>query len=286
MTAGILSTAISTCIPHDFMPDIKSRETRIDGDQGRLFAKRWDPVEQDTAAHSPLILLHDSLGSVELWRDLPEHLALALARPVITYDRLGFGKSDPHPGVLGVDFIRDEAITGFRDLKAALGFGRFAAFGHSVGGGMAVGIAAAYPDECEALVTMSAQAFVEDRTLAGIRAARQAFAEPGQVDRLRRYHGDKAPWVLAAWIDRWLAPEFAGWNLDRELPRVRCANLVLHGNHDEYGSVRHPQRIAELATGPSTLHIGDWGHVPYREDPLAVVRLVRDWFADHAAASD
>jgi len=263
------------------MPDIKSEEIRIDSGQGRLFAKRWDPVGRITTAHSPLILLHDSLGSVELWRDFPERLARATARSVIAYDRLGFGKSDPHPGMLGIDFIRNEANEGFRDLKAALDIGRFAAFGHSVGGGMAVGIAAAYPDECEALITVSAQAFVEDRTIAGIRAAKQAFAEPGQVDRLRRYHGDKAPWVLAAWIDRWLSPDFADWNLDDALRQVRCPVLALHGEHDEYGSARHPERIAARVAGPATMHLlPGCGHVPHREQADAVLAMVGDWLAD------
>jgi pimeloyl-ACP methyl ester carboxylesterase len=44
-------------------------------------------------------------------------------------------------------------------------------FGHSVGGAMAVATAARIPDRCAAVITESAQAFVEDRTVAGIRAA-------------------------------------------------------------------------------------------------------------------
>ncbi|HBZ05569.1 MAG TPA: alpha/beta hydrolase, partial [Massilia sp.] len=57
-------------------------------------------------------------------------------------------------------------------LQRELDFGRFAAFGHSVGGGMAVHCAARHPEQCLALVTESAQAFVEERTLAGIREAK------------------------------------------------------------------------------------------------------------------
>lgn len=265
--------------------DTVSQEFWIDAPAGRLFAKRCDVAGTGAARPAPIVLLHDSLGSVELWRDLPDHLARATGRSVVAYDRLGFGRSDLHPGQLGIDFIRNEARASFHDVKFALAIDRFSLFGHSVGGGMAVGIAAAYPGECEAMVTMSAQAFVEDLTLTGIRAAQRAFAQPSQVDRLRRYHGDKAPWVLSAWIDRWLAPEFAPWSLDAELPRVVCPNLVLHGRRDEYGSVRHPERIAALSTGPSSLHIGDWGHVPYREEPAEITRLVATWFEALPASS-
>lgn len=260
------------------MKTVQTTDRCIDIPTGHLFVRHWQPT--DAVEAPPIILLHDSLGSVELWRDFPERLATELGRPVVAYDRLGFGGSSPHPGMLAVDFIRNEAHESFREIKDALGITRFSVFGHSVGGGMAVGIAAAYPDECEAMVTMSAQAFVEDRTVAGIRAAQGTFAEPGQLDRLRRYHGDKAPWVLSAWIDRWLAPDFAGWSLDPDLPHVRCPNLVLHGNRDEYGSSEHPRRIAELSAGPSALHIGDWGHVPWREEPATIIRLVNAWFVD------
>lgn len=258
------------------MQTIVTEDLRVPTHDGRLFARRWSPTSVAPGA-APLVLLHDSLGSVELWRDFPERLARGTGRVVVAYDRLGFGRSDPHPGHLGIDFIRREADEGFLQLKDALGFGRFVVFGHSVGGGMAVGIAAAHSNDCEALITVSAQAFVEDRTVAGIEAARGVFADPMQVERLRRYHGDKAPWVLGAWIERWLAPDFAGWSLDKDLPHVICPNLVLHGEHDEYGSAAHPQRIADRSAGPSTLHIGDWGHVPHREQPQQVIQLVTDW---------
>lgn len=68
-----------------------------------------------------MILLHDSLGSVELWRDFPENLATCTGWPVVAYDRLGFGKSDAHPGKLQANFIRDEADSGLSKVIAALG---------------------------------------------------------------------------------------------------------------------------------------------------------------------
>ena len=148
---------------------------------------------------------------------------------------------------------------------------------------MAVGIAAAYPAECVGIITVSAQAFVEDRTVAGIRDAQAFFAQPGQRERLSRYHGCKASWVLGAWIDRWLDPAFSDWSLDSHLPEVVCPNLVLHGRGDEYGTVRHPERIAGLSTGASTTHIGGWGHVPHREAPEAVLALVAGWLEGGAS---
>jgi pimeloyl-ACP methyl ester carboxylesterase len=56
---------------------------------GRVFVRRW----AGGSDRAPIVLLHDSLGSVEQWRAFPQALATATHRDVIAYDRLGFGHS-------------------------------------------------------------------------------------------------------------------------------------------------------------------------------------------------
>lgn len=246
---------------------------------GRLFVRTWSGAA-DSAERAPIVLLHDSLGCVELWRDFPALLSSATGRSVVAYDRLGFGKSDPHPGRLGFDFVTDEARTGLPALTAALAIDRRVLFGHSVGGAMAVAAGAAFPERTEAIVTESAQAFVEERTLAAIREARTQLRSPERIARLARYHGDKARWVLDAWTETWLAPEFAGWMLDPELRRLPCPVLAIHGDDDEYGSVAFPHRIASLPPTPGKAVIVDHcGHVPHREKPEVVLQTVTTFLA-------
>lgn len=250
---------------------VTSGEHWIETQRGKLFAKVWLPSNK-TRPEEAFLLFHDSLGCVDLWRDFPEKLAHTTQRPVVAYDRLGFGKSDPYPGLLPPHFIRDEAETSIPQLRKQLGLGILIPFGHSVGGGMAVATAARHPDICEALITESAQAFVEDRTLEGIRAAKVAFQEPGQIERLERYHGSKARWVLDAWIETWLAPEFENWSLEEDLKQVRCPTLAIHGDLDEFGSELHPERIARLTPGPvEPVILPACGHVPHREQPDRVL---------------
>jgi pimeloyl-ACP methyl ester carboxylesterase len=248
---------------------------------GRLFARDWPAPEGARATLPALVLLHDSLGCVELWRDFPARLRDATGRRVVAYDRAGFGCSDARAEPPSPDFIREEATAWFPLVRDQLALQRFAVLGHSVGGGMAVNIAAGRPDDCAALVTIAAQAFVEERTLEGLRAAQRSFAEPGALDRLARYHGDKARWVLSAWLDTWLSPAFASWSLAPVLPGVRCPLLALHGELDEYGSAAHPRMIAALAGGPASAQIlSGRGHVPQREEPDEVVRRVADFVAN------
>ena len=253
---------------------IEEREHWIESPGGRVFAKTWTPSEG--GSKTPVLLFHDSLGCVALWRDFPMKLAAALDRPVIAYDRLGFGRSDPRTDHVGWDFIAREAETSVPSLCTGLGFSEFIACGHSVGGGMAIETAAQFGHRCAAVVTIAAQAFVEDRTLDGLRLARVEFGMPETMARLARYHGDKAAWVLRAWIDTWLSPDFADWSLDPALRRIRCPLLAIHGADDEYGSTEHPRRIAN---GRGEMHIlPGIGHTPHRECPDLLVETLESFF--------
>lgn len=241
---------------------------------GRLFARVWRSGHPH-GNQAPIVLFHDSLGCVELWRQFPEQLCLRTGRQVVAYDRLGFGQSDPYRDEWGPDFIRREAETYFPLLREQLGIGDFIAFGHSVGGAMAAHCAAAFPTTCRALITESAQAFIEDRTLAGILEAKAGFQQAGQLERLERYHGDKARWVLNAWTETWLDPDFRGWNMDSALAHVACPTLVIHGDEDEYGSVLQPQRIGKATAAEAhVVVLPGRRHVPHREDEAAVIALI------------
>jgi pimeloyl-ACP methyl ester carboxylesterase len=238
---------------------------------GEVFVRRW---ALDGGGGPPIVLLHDSLGSVAQFRDFPHALARQAGRDVIAYDRLGFGRSTARTERPSLRFIREEAEVFFPAIRDALGLTRYALFGHSVGGPMALAIAAADPDRCEAVVTEAAQAFVEPRTLEGIRAARAAFEAPAQFERLVRWHGDKAAWVLDAWAETWLAPGFASWCIDDIAAAVRCPVLAIHGEDDAYGSEAFPRHIAATVGGAAEVAIlPGCGHVPHREAEREVLRL-------------
>ncbi|WEJ74292.1 alpha/beta hydrolase [Pseudomonas sp. PSE14] len=254
---------------------VSTREHWISTEKGQLFAQDWTP---DETRGEPILLLHDSLGCVALWRDFPEQLARTTGRPVIAYDRLGFGRSERHPGALPLGFIDDEARVNLPALQQHFGFERCVVFGHSVGGAMAVACAAQHPQACAALITESAQAFVEHQTRDGIRAAEQEFAQEGQLERLQKYHGEKAFWVLRAWVDTWLSNDFSDWNLDAELALVKCPILSLHGEQDEYGSAAHPERLTSVPGVPSVLKLlPDCGHVPHRQQQAVVLEAVEEF---------
>lgn len=249
----------------------------VEAPGGEIFVRQWRAA---SAQGAPMVLLHDSLGCVELWREFPELLAQESNRPVIAYDRLGFGRSAQRAERLSIEFIDEEAERFFPAVRDALRLERFSLFGHSVGGAMALRIAASVQEACESVITESAQCFVEPRTLAGIRAAQRMFEDPEQLKKLARWHGARARWVLEAWTETWLSPGFSAWTLDPWLGRIRCPVLAVHGDRDEYGSEEFPRRIASGVAGPSQLVIlQDCGHVPHRERREEVLRLAASFAA-------
>ena len=244
---------------------------RITTVRGSLFVRDWG--ESTNAA--PIILLHDSLGCVALWRDFGDHLAARTRRRVIAYDRAGFGQSDAYAGRLPLDFLYTECREALPPILSALNVGEFVLFGHSVGGEMSVAGAADFGARCVAVISESAQIFPEDRIHEGIRAAQPALV-PGrpQYERLKKYHGEKTDWVLSSWIDNWLDPAFT-LDLTDHMKMVRCPVLALHGDLDEFGSTAQAKHLCDHVAGPAQLHVmKDCGHVPHRDRPAEILETV------------
>lgn len=241
-------------------------DCRVSLDQGDIFIRSWKPDRPNSEESPTFILFHDSLGCVELWRDFPELLVQSTGLSVVAYDRLGFGRSAPNPDRLKPDFISQEARVVFPKIQSEIGLGLFIPLGHSVGGAMAIETASQFPQSCQAVVAISAQTLVEEHTLIGIKKAKKSFETPAQLERLSRYHGSKSPWVLASWVETWLAPSFLNWTLEPALKSLNCPLLAIYGEDDEYCSDIHPNRIKTLSGGPATVEsLPHCGHLPHRE---------------------
>ena len=255
----------------------------LPGSAQRMYARRWQPSNANAHSRAPIVLMHDSLGAVVLWRDFPALLAQATGRAVIAYDRLGFGQSDARQGPPSAAFISEEATHYWPALRDQLQLTQFVLLGHSVGGGMAIESAAHAGTACTALITIAAQAYVGEGTVASISAARSQFQDPEQITRLAKYHGDKARWVVDAWTETWLSQPFADWNNDAWLQQLQTPALVLHGEHDEYGDHTHPNRIAHHAgTHAQVELIPGAHHMPHREVPDVVLAHIRQFLQDKA----
>ena len=185
-------------------------------------------------------------------------------RKIISYDRAGFGRSSARDDKLSSDFISEETEV-IAQMAQDLQLDEFILLGHSVGGGMAL-TAASHLTSCRAVISESAQSMMESVTRNGILSGTARFQPPEQMQRLRRYHGDKAEWVLRSWADGWIRPEFESWSLRPTLQKVYAPVLVIHGDRDEFATGAQPDLIEASVAGSVQKEIlSDCGHVPHRE---------------------
>lgn len=212
-----------------------------------------------------LVFLHDSLGSIELWRDFPAALAEATQCNTLVYDRQGYGKSGPFTSPRAVNYLEQEAEV-LAQILAACGIHEAILFGHSDGGSIALLAAAKHPARIRGVITEGAHIFVEDITLAGIREAVEAYRTTNLPTRLQKYHGEKTEAVFWAWADTWLRDDYRHWNIEAFLPRITCPVLVMQGEQDEYGTLAQVAGIVQQVAGEAhQLIIPGSGHTPHRE---------------------
>jgi pimeloyl-ACP methyl ester carboxylesterase len=224
----------------------------------------------------PLVMLHEGLGSVSLWRDFPQRLAQAAERRVLAYSRYGYGRSDPLTEPRGVDFMHIEALQTLPQFLDALDVERPILFGHSDGGSIALIHAARAHRPVTAVVAVAPHVFVEEYGLASIRESRRAYLETDLRHRLARRHADveSAFW---GWNDIWLHPDFASWNIEALLPEIACPVLGIQGIDDEYGTLEQLDRIERRVRNFRRLELAGCGHSPHRDQPEAVIGAAIDF---------
>jgi pimeloyl-ACP methyl ester carboxylesterase len=237
------------------------------------------------AAAPPLVLLHEGLGSLALWRDFPARLAEATGAAVLVYSRLGYGKSAPLRAKRRVDYMHVEALEILPALREALAIADPILIGHSDGASIALIHAGAVRWPVRGLILEAPHVFVEDVTIASIEDAREAYAATDLRARLARYHDD-VDGAFRGWNDIWLDPEFRAWNIEDCLAGVTAPTLVIQGADDEYGTAAQLDAIAARIGGPvETLLLADCKHSPHRDQPDAVLAAMTRFVAAVAPQS-
>jgi pimeloyl-ACP methyl ester carboxylesterase len=236
------------------------------------------PPRSDT---TPIVMLHEGLGSVALWRDFPQRLADATRRRVLVYSRLGYGKSDPLTGPRGVDFMHLEALDTLPALLDALGVEAPILFGHSDGGSIALIHAARAGRPVRAVVALAPHVFVERYGLDSIAEARRAYLDGDLRAKLARYHDDPES-AFWGWNDIWLDPDFVAWNIEALLPDIACPVLAIQGLDDEYGTMEQLDRLQRGVRGAQRLELADCGHSPHRDQPEVVLSAVAGFLAQQS----
>lgn len=240
--------------------------------QGRRLEYRTLPGQR---AGTPwLVFLHEGLGSLGLWRDFPDKVALATGCPALVYSRYGYGRSDRLEGLRNAGYMHDEGILALPELLEALGIERPLLVGHSDGASIALLHAGGTGRAVAGLVLMAPHVFVEELTVASIAAAGEAFRTTDLPRRLGRYHQDVES-TFRGWNEIWLSPAFRDWNIEGFLPGIRAPALLIQGADDEYGSAAQLEALERGLGGPvERLWLADCRHSPHRDQEAASLAAI------------
>ena len=220
---------------------------------------------------SPLVLLHEGLGSRELWRGFPAALHQATGRRMLVFSRHGYGQSTVVREPWGVDYMHHEADVVLPEVLDRLGYAAPVLVGHSDGASIALLHAGHDDADVGALVLLAPHVVVEDQSVAGIEAARDAYRTTPLPRRLARYHRD-ADATFWGWNDIWLSPAFRSWDITDRLPGIAVPVLVVQGEDDEYGTVRQLELIREGVAGHfEGVLLADCRHAPHLDQPRATL---------------
>jgi len=222
-----------------------------------------------------IILLHEGLGSIALWRDFPARLSEETGCGVFVYSRQGYGASSPATLPRPLDYMELEAQTVLPDVLACIGFEEGFLLGHSDGASIAALYAGNIVDErILGIILMAPHFFVETKSIEAINAARTAYELENLKSRLSSYHSDvdNAFW---GWNDAWLNPEFLKWNIEDILSGISTPVLAIQGEADEYGTLRQLDALTLRLSAPLHLEIvKDCGHSPHIQCADAVMGLI------------
>jgi len=218
-----------------------------------------------------LVLVHELGGSLESWDDvLPE---LEKKFRVLRYDQRGFGLSEKAKGTLALDTMAD-------DLAALLdGLGITApclVTGLALGGAIALGFTARYPEKVKKLAISSPATGVSKDRAGQVLDRADAVERDGMRAQVQQSLDRSYPEVLRGnreryerYRKRWLGNDTAGFaainrmltNMDmvEDFAKIQCPTLVISAKHD---LLRPPAMIEPIAKAiPGARYIEtDSGH--------------------------
>ncbi|MEP3232846.1 MAG: alpha/beta hydrolase [Hyphomicrobiales bacterium] len=213
-----------------------------------------------------IIMLHEGLGCIALWRDFPSRLAEATGYGVLAYSRAGYGGSDGSPPPKPLDYMTREAMDVLPLVLDQIGFQRGILLGHSDGASIVTIYAGSTEDmRIRGLVLMAPHFFTEPVGLTAIKAAKEIYETGDLKQKLAKYHTHVDD-AFYGWNGAWLDDDFKDWNIAENIDYLRIPVLGIQGRNDEYGTLAQLDELEARLYSPFDCAIlEDCKHSPHLE---------------------
>lgn len=256
-------------------------------------------IGERNPARPPVVLLHKLGGWMADWRHVAP--ALAQGRQVIAFDLPGHGESrwdGPAPYIFTLGELAAILVSALDEM----GIDRIDLFGTSIGGCIAVILAALWPERVNSIAVISS-ALGGRRTLAQIRQIvdekqvnlfdAKGDPLPTTTDQLRQIFGivhadeinveSNAARLVAG---RWIQPCERGvaiTDIAGAVPRVMAPTLLVYGANDKAYLKFRPSIEPMLHKGRSAL-IAHSGAFVMQDNPTETARVLRDFLHETTTA--
>lgn len=241
-----------------------------------------------------LLLLHGFGSSLQTWDVWSSQLEQKFR--VIRLDLPGFGLTGPSPVN---DYSEKNDLATLTRFVNKLGLSSFSVIGHSMGGKMAWGLAAAEPDRVKALVLMAPDGFPDAKDIGskpyempsvmGLmkfclpkllvrKSIEPAFFNPNALtDHLvnRYYDMLRAPGVRAAILDRGNQTVYT--DPVPRLKRITAPTLLIWGEQDRLIPSSNAKSYAGVLPVSKTVLLPNLGHLIQEEQPEVGLRQVTEF---------
>ena len=241
---------------------------------------RYQAIASGAARPGQRVLyVHGTGCNSDVW--VPHMTAMAAAHVPVAIDLPGHGGS-PGRGFRGIADYAYFVI----ELAKRLGWDRFVAVGHSMGGAVALMIALQHPELLEGLglVDTGARLRVHPALLRGAHEAATSGRPSGTdrswayaaatpqpvVDAVQKLTENGDPWVT---YGDWIADDT--FDVMSRVKDIRVPTLVVCGAEDRLTPVRNHQFLAAQISGARLTIIEGAGHWVFWEQPDAFTRTVR-----------
>lgn len=243
----------------------------------KLEAKAFGPPPGSAPT---IVMLHEGLGCVDLWRSFPEKLAEKTGFGVFVYSRAGYGNSAPINLPRPLDYMTREAKEVLPGVLDAIGFEYGIILGHSDGASIAAIYGGGVEDfRIRGLVLIAPHFFTEPSGLASIRKAKDDYDDGDLRARLSKYHAN-VDVAFRGWNDAWLDPGFENWNIAESIDYLRIPVLAIQGADDQYGTMAQINEIENRIYSPLDVEIiADCKHSPHIEKSNQTLEIIEEYCA-------
>jgi pimeloyl-ACP methyl ester carboxylesterase len=240
--------------------------------------------ELNRPAAPTIVMLHEGLGALSLWRDFPRKLSNLINCSVFVYSRHGYGQSDFINSEFDTQYMHEEALYILPQILDHFEISNPILYGHSDGASIALIHASSADSQVTGLILEAPHVFVEEISLDGLKGAKKAFEQGGLKASLAKHHR-KPEMIFRYWNNIWLSPEFLTWNIASCLSNIQCPALLIQGETDAYGTLSQIDTIEKNVSGScETKILPNIGHSPHRENPELVLRSIQQFISKNINA--